>query len=251
MVEDSPSKILALRNWLPFEAGHRLVEAAGLPLAPGVTVDKVRDGLGYSAVFAISYMTAPIDKSARRDLERSRKALAKYDEIMRDLESQGIRVPGLPDQWLEGANEQIESLLKHSGNQRRKAYIRGHVYPFLLALYELSFAKTPTAYFYNHENRDGPTLAFVRQAAAELDNAHSSMFERVPGATSLLGGSNGGTLEVSFPDGDSLRRSLEPLIMARRSKENINAEPAETDSTELIAYRTAYNLLRFRVFRKE
>lgn len=225
-----------------------MVEATEQTLAPGVTVEHVRDGLCNAAIFAIARMTAPIDKKARGKLKSARKTIAKYDMIMSDLRAQGIRVPELPEKSVEQASQQIGFLLENPGRQRRADYIRSQLYPYFLALYELSFATAPTAYYYDAGERDGPTLAFVRQAAVELDDAFSTMFANVPGATALLGGPDGGTLAVSLPHGDSLRRALEPFIKARGDIKNSHGAELDNESPEANAYRCAYNLLRFRVF---
>ena len=237
-------------DWMSAEAGQKLVEASGKVLAEGVTVDHVRDGLCFGAQVAIATMQVPLNAQARRKIDSARNAVAKYDMIARELGVEGIRLPSLPDGWFERAISHLDALAGEQAGERRADYVRKRIYPYLLALYELSFSKTPTAYYDGGAERDGPTLAFVRRAALELDEAHSKMFARSLVAFALLGDSNGGTLELSLPRGDSLRRALEPYIKARAEITDW-FDPQismENDYARSVCY--AHNILKFRVFSK-
>jgi len=233
---------------MPDDAGQRLIDAADRPLANGVTANHVRDGLCFAAKVAVAALKSPVNAEARRKLESARNALAKYDMIMRDLDAEGLPVPSLPDGWFKQASDHIDALSRESGGKHRTNHVRTHVYPYLLALYELSFAEVPTAYYYDAQQKDGPTLSFVRQAALELDKAYAKIFARSRVTSALFGDGQRGTLFVSLPEGDSLRRALEPFIKARADIPSWFSSESNTESNEAAAYRYAHNLLKFRVF---
>ncbi len=233
---------------MPADAGQKLIDAADRPLADGVTANHVRDGLCFAAKVSVAALRIPVKAEARRKLESARNALAKYDMIMRDLDAEGLPVPSLPYGWFKQASDHLDALSRESGGKRRTYHVRTHVYPYLLALYELSFAEVPTAYYYDAEQKDGPALSFVRQAALELDKAYAKMFARSRVTSALLGDGQQGTLFVSLPERDSLRRALEPFIKARADIPTWFNVDTGTESDEASAYRYAHNLLKFRVF---
>ncbi len=247
---DTPQTKLGIiyADWMPAEAGNRLVKAAEQSLAEGVTVDHVRDGLCFGIQFAAATMHVPLNAQARRKIDSARNAVAKYDLIARELGVEGIELLSLSDGWFDRAISHLDALAEEPLGVRRADYVRKRIYPYLLALYELSFCKTPTAYYDGGAERDGPALAFVRRAAVELDETHSKMFARPSVASALFGDGKGGTLSVSLPQGDSLRRALEPFIKARADIKTWIEPDSGPESDHARAYRYAYNLLKFRVF---
>lgn len=198
---------------MPREAGQRLIDVTGLEAAPGISADHVRDGICFIVSILAADMYPPTNSEVRGQTMSARKALAKYSLRESELMAIGFPMPLRPDDWIEEAIKELDIWLKQPKSNRRAGALRTQAYPYLLALYQLTFGKAPTAYYYSREQRDGPTLAFIRQAACEIDTAFSELI--VPmgyRAASKFGDGNEGTFFASLPEGDALRSAIEDFL---------------------------------------
>ncbi|MBD3666180.1 hypothetical protein [Sulfitobacter aestuariivivens] len=195
------------------EAGERLIGVSGLPIAPGVSPELVRDALCFIVKSVAATIDLQTNRQVRRSIETARNALARYSAKEKELLSFGFPMPVDPTDWKKSALDEFDTWLTLPKPQSETVQLRTILYPYLLALFQLTFGKKPTAYYYLREEQDGPTLAFIRQAAMEIDKAYTELV--LPSgfrAASRFGNGEEGTVLKSLPEGDALRSAIETFL---------------------------------------
>ena len=202
---------------MPDAAGERLIEVAGLSVARGVDPPLIRDGLCFVAHLIGRELHANAD--VRGKLQTAYNALAKYKQTEKDLVAMGFPTPDRPNDWLESAMRELFLWIDRPMPTSRRPELRTELYPYLLALCQLTFGNKPTAFYDHGRDKDGPTLSFIRQAAREIDEAYEQLILPLgKSAAFRFGDGTTGTLFATLPQGDSLRSAIEASLPPREEE---------------------------------